>query len=146
MEKEAPDAIGGIPIATGIHVVATATLCSKAVTKAELELASLILRQDPRRTLPRELAGSIDTFNRQMDVAIESCNGSAGESTRAARRARLASDLERAGLVLIDSLTLAELLERQLAGGADLTFADELADGEEIFVGDVGRNPLPVPA
>jgi hypothetical protein len=135
LEKEA-DAVTGTPIASGIHIVAMCALSSKATTAAERELANLILRQNPKRLLPRELAGPIETFNRQMDVAIDSCNGSAGEPTRAARRARLASDLERYGLVLIESETLAELLERQLAGELGLEpYPDEddgLDEGEEL--------------
>lgn len=153
---EEVDAVVKIPIAAGIHLVAMAVMCSAAPGSAELALAGEILRQSPKRSLPREIAGPIDTFNRHMDAAIDSCNDSSGEPTRAARRARLAMDLEREGLVLIEQSTLAELLERELAGDAD-PFPDEddgLDEGEDLgaelidgeHVGDVGRNPLPVPA
>jgi hypothetical protein len=138
MANEALDALGD-RIATGIHAVAAATLCSKTASRAELDLAGEILKADPKRSMPRELAGSVDTFNRHMDTAIESCNRSAGEPTRAARRARLASDLEAGGLVLIDSSTLAELLSRKLAGPDPLD--DEDAD-DMPWIGDVGRDPL----
>jgi hypothetical protein len=124
-------------LATGIHAVAAAVICSKSATDQEIALAGEILKRAPRRAMPRELESPIDTFNRQMDTAIESCNSSAGEPTRAARRARLASDLEREGLVLIEQQTLAELLDRKLAGEPEIEIdplpADEPDDeGEEL--------------
>jgi hypothetical protein len=113
-------------LATGIHAAAAAVICSKTATDKEIALAGEILKRDPKRSLPRELESPIEAFNRQMDTAIESCNRSSGESTRAARRARLASDLEREGLVLIDCCTLAELLERKLAGDLEAPAAAPL--------------------
>lgn len=148
---EEVDSVAGSSLATGIHAVAMATVISKTATRLELDLAGEILKRDQKRSMPRELASPIDVFNRQMDVAIESCNDSAGCPTRAARRARLASDLEKHGLVLIESLTLAELLERKLAGEISLDpFPDEedgLDESEDLgeleYGGDVGRDPLP---
>jgi hypothetical protein len=124
-------------LATGIHAVAAAVACSKSATAAEIALAGEILKRAPKRELPREIESPIEVFNRQMDTAIESCNRSSGEPTRAARRARLASDLEREGLVLIEQSTLAELLDRTLAGEPSIEpFPDEddglEDDGEEL--------------
>lgn len=121
-------------VATGIHAVAAAVICSKSATEREIALAGEILKRDPKRSMPRELESPLDTFNRQMDTAIDSCNRSSGESTRAARRARLASALEREGLVLIDQTTLAELLERRLVLDVD---GEDL--GAELLDSDAGE-------
>lgn len=121
-------------IALGIHLVATAVLCSANASREEIALAGEILKRDPPRSLPRELAGAIETFNRHMDAALESANASAGCATRAERRAQLASALERAGLVMIEQSTLAELLSRKLAAGADPLEDEEPFDGDELDV------------
>lgn len=105
-------------IALGMHIVATATLSSPGATRVELDLAGEILKRDPKRSSPRESATPIDTFNRHMDAAIDSVSDSVGLSTRAERRARLARDLDRAGLLLVDRSYLAELLEPTIVGPA----------------------------
>jgi hypothetical protein len=101
-------------ISTGIHLVAMATIVSPGSTREELDLAALILKRDPKRSAPRENGSAIEEFNRLLDVPIESANDSAGCGTRAERRARLAGDLGRKGLVLMDSAALAELLAAKL--------------------------------
>jgi hypothetical protein len=47
-----------------------------------------------------------------MDAAIDSVNDSIGEPTRAGRRARLAVDLSRADLVLMDRAMVAALIQK----------------------------------
>jgi hypothetical protein len=112
--KEAADAVSKQPLAAGIHVVAACVLCAKDASENEIALAGEILRRAPKREAPRELEDPVGAFNRQMDVAIESCNASEGAVTRAERRAKLAADLDRAGLVLIGAGILAELVEAKI--------------------------------
>lgn len=140
--NEATDGVENTRVATGIHAVAAAILCSHGATQDELELAKRVLLRDPPRALPRESEGSAETFNRQMDAAIESCNASAGESTRAVRRSRLAKDLDRADLVLVDRNFLAGLIAdrlnlelREHNGGYSLeeeSLGAELATSDEL--------------
>lgn len=94
----------------GVHILATALLCAKGSTADELELARRILERDPRADAPRESESIAGAFNRHMDAAIESVNDSAAEPYRVGRRARLAADLDRAGLIIIDRMNVAELI------------------------------------
>jgi hypothetical protein len=112
-DKEALDSVAG-RVATGIHLAAAATLIAPSSTREELDLASLILRRDPARAAPREHESTVETFNRLLDAAIESANDSAHCGTRAERRARLATDLGRAGVILVDCSLLAELVDAKL--------------------------------
>jgi hypothetical protein len=101
-------------VATGIHQVAACVVVAKDATREELDLAEKILRRDPAHAAPAENASAIEAFNRLLDVPIDSANGSAHCGSRAERRARLAADLGRAGLVLIDSAKLAEFVDAKL--------------------------------
>jgi hypothetical protein len=112
-EKEPLDSLTGRP-ATGIHQVATATIIAKDATREELDLAALILRRDPARAAPRENESTVETFNRLLDVAIDSANDSAHCGTRAERRALLVPRSRPRRVVLIDCATLAELVEAKL--------------------------------
>lgn len=126
--KEPLDAVKeGRPFA-GVHILATAMMCSTGASDDELALARRILERDPARDAPRESESIAGAFNRHMDAAIDSVNGSAGESTRAMRRARLARDLDQAGLLLVDRATVADLI------GEIRGLRDELArvDGEDL--------------
>ena len=172
MAREALDAVKDERPFAGVHIIATAMLCAAGASADELELARRILEKDPRTDAPREAESVAGAFNRHMDAAIDSVNMSAGEPTRAGRRARLAADLDLAGLVIVDRGQVAELisvihelrqeraeLQAELArvDGEDL--GAELIDGEydprdyepsSLFVaeedlelvGDVGRNPI----
>lgn len=111
--KESLDSLIG-RVATGIHMAATATLLAKDATREELDLASLILRRNPEQSAPRENASSVETFNRLLDVAIDSANSSTHCGTRAERRARLAADLGQAAVILFDCSKLAELIYAKL--------------------------------
>lgn len=101
-------------VATGICAVAAAVLISPTVSAEELELAGRILKRTwpSVEHAPREHESIAAAFNRHMDAAIDSCNDSAGEPTRSARRSLLARDLDKAGLILLDRATVVELLER----------------------------------
>lgn len=112
-DKEPLDSATG-RVASGIHLVATATIIAAGSTHEEIDLAGLILRRDPARAAPREQAGPIETFNRLCDAAIESANDSAHCGTRAERCALLAADLSRKGIVLIDCDKLAELVDAKI--------------------------------
>lgn len=101
-------------IATGIHQVAAATICAKSATREELDLAALVLRRDPGHAAPRENESEVESFNRILDAALDSANQSAGCGSRAERRSRLAGDIGRAGLVLIDAEQLAEYVSAWL--------------------------------
>jgi hypothetical protein len=133
--KEPLDAVKeGRPFA-GVHILATAMMCSTGASADELELARRILERDPARDAPRESESIAGAFNRHMDAAIDSVNGSAGESTRAMRRARLARDLDQADLLLIDRSTLAGLIATSAEIHAELLrLQGELArvDGEDL--------------
>jgi hypothetical protein len=111
--KEPLDSLSG-RIATGIHLVAVATVIAPSSTREELDLAEKILKRDPPRSAPRENESPVEGFNRLLDVAIDSANQSAGCGTRAERRALLCADLERAGIVLIDCCVLAEFVGAKL--------------------------------
>jgi hypothetical protein len=110
MGKEALDAVKDDRPFAGVHILATALLCAAGSSADELELARRLLERDPIRDDPRENESVAGTFNRHMDAAIDSVNDSVGEPTRVGRRARLARDLDRAGLVLMDRGQIAELL------------------------------------
>jgi hypothetical protein len=127
MAKEALDGVAERPFA-GVHILAMAMMCAKGATADELELAERLLKRDPRTDAPREIESVAGAFNRHMDAAIDSLNDSAGEPTRVGRRARLAQDLDRAGLLLVDRATIADLL------GEIHKLRDELArvDGEDL--------------
>ncbi len=92
--------------------LASAVLACPVASEQARELARVVLADGVamRHDEPREAASIAATFNRQMDAAIESCNGSARRATRMARRADLARDLDLAGLVLVDRAVMAELL------------------------------------
>lgn len=126
--KEPLDAVKeGRPFA-GVHILATAMMCSTGASADELELARRILERDPARDAPRESESIAGAFNRQLDAAIDSVNDSTGESTRVGRRVRLARDLDHAGLLLVDRATVADLI------GEIRGLRDELArvDGEDL--------------
>jgi hypothetical protein len=111
--KEPLDSLSG-RIATGIHLVAAATVIAPSSTREELDLAEKILQRDPPRSAPRENESPVEGFNRLLDVAIDSANQSAGCGTRAERRALLCADLEGGGIVLIDCRKLAEFVGAKL--------------------------------
>lgn len=134
-KNEAVDAVSEQSLALGIHCVATAVMCSAAAFKDELELARRILQRCPKRLAPREAEDPVATWNRHMDAAILSCNDSENEPTRAARRARLAADLDRAGLVLIDRAMLASLVDAEI----QLDSRDEIV----VTVGAAVTSPAP---
>lgn len=110
MADEALDAVADERPFAGVHIIATAMLCATGATADELELARRLLEKDPKRSPPREAESVAGCFNRHMDAAIDSVNASVGEPMRVGRRARLAADLDRAGLVLVDRATIAGLL------------------------------------
>lgn len=112
-------------VATGIHQVATFVIVASTSTREELDLAALILRRDPNRSAPRESASAVETFNRLLDVAIDSANETAGCGTRAERRARLCAALERERVVIIDSDTLANLIDAKLELDAQIGYVLE---------------------
>jgi hypothetical protein len=130
-DKEPLDSLVG-RIANGIHQAAAATICAGDATREELDLAALILRRDPKQSAPREASSMVETFNRLLDVAIDSANASAHCGTRAERRARLATDLGRASVLLLDSSTLAELVNAKL-------------DLDKIKLGLIVEPPGPIP-
>src|SRR5438105_2147249 len=100
--KEPLDDLIGSP-ALGIHQVAVATIASNQATREELDLAALILRRNPTQSAPLEIAGPVETFNRLLDVVIDSANESACCGTRAERRARLCVALDRGRAVIIET-------------------------------------------
>lgn len=108
---EAADALGSRPFA-GVHILASAMLCAKGSSPEELELARILLSRDPEHDAPREAESVAGCFNRHMDAAIESCNASAHAASRVTRRAKLAQDLDRADLVLLDRVMVAALIEK----------------------------------
>lgn len=112
-EKEPLDGLTG-RVATGIHQVAAATIVARDAKREELDLAALILRRDPEQSAPRENESTVEAFNRILDVAIESANDSACCGTRAERRSRLCSALDRAGVVMLDHHVLADFVEAKL--------------------------------
>lgn len=102
-------------LATGICAIAAAVLAAKDVRQEEYELAEKILgRKWPAKNdNPRELESIAGTFNRQMDVAIDACNRShRRDDSRVTRRADLARDLDRAGLVLVEREMVAALIAK----------------------------------
>jgi hypothetical protein len=137
MAKEALDAVkDGRPYA-GVHILATALLCAAGSTPDELELARRLLERDPRDDAPRETESVAGAFNRHMDAAIDSLNDSVHEPLRVGRRARLAADLGRAGLVIIDRSQVAELIAvvHELRGRVAELEAGESEDlGAELLV------------
>jgi hypothetical protein len=106
---EALDAVTTTRPFAGVHLIATAMLVAGGSSDDELELARRILEKDPKRDTPRESESVAGAFNRHMDAAIESCNDSTHAATRAERRAKLAQDLDRADLVLMDRAMVAAL-------------------------------------
>lgn len=136
MAHEAADAVKDERPFAGVHILATAILCAGGSSADELELARRILVRDPKEDEPRESESIAGAFNRHMDAAIESVSASRREPTRAARRARLAQDLERERLVLVDRAAIAELiavvaeLREELKEHQVEEFGAELADGE----------------
>lgn len=151
MVKEALDAVRGERPFAAVHILATALLCAAGATEDELALARRILERDPKVDAPREAESIAGAFNRHMDAAIDSVNDSVSEPTRAGRRARLAQDLHRAGLVLIDRSQVADMIavihelrgrvaELEALEGQDL--GAELVDGEPLALpppGTYGR-------
>lgn len=109
MAKEATGAVDERPF-WGVHILATAMMCANGSSPDELELARRLLAKDPRIDAPRENESIAGAFTRHMDAALDSANDSVGDSSRSARRAKLARDLDRAGVVLIDRAKLAELI------------------------------------
>lgn len=104
----APEHVG-----SGICAVAASVLVAKDVTREEHDLAELILaRKFPRNDNPRELEFAATAFNRQMDAAIDACNRSHKADSRVTRRAALARDLDRAGLVILDRDMVAALIAK----------------------------------
>jgi HAMP domain-containing protein len=136
MAKEALDGVTDERPFAGVHILATALLCAAGSTDDELDLARRLLEQDPRRDAPREIESVAGAFNRHMDAAIDSVNASSREPTRVGRRARLAADLDRADLVLMDRAMVAALMIKigDLKGAVE-RLRDELAradDGEDL--------------
>jgi hypothetical protein len=149
MAQGALDAVKDDRPFAGVHILAAAMLCAAGSNGDELELARRILERDPRVDDPRESESIAGTFNRQMDAAIDSVNDSVGEPTRAGRRARLAHDLDRAGLVLIDRAQVADLISvvHELRGRvAELEALEPQDLGAELLADeapDVAREYLP---
>lgn len=114
MAKEARDAVNDRPFA-GVHVLATALLSARNATEDELKLAERILLRDPATDTPAEHESIASVFNRQMDAAIDSANASSRLPTRVGRRAQMARDLDREGLVLMDRAKVAELIASIMA-------------------------------
>lgn len=156
MAKEgAPEHVG-----SGICAVAAAVLAAKDVRQEEYELAEKILgRKFPKNDNPRELEFAATTFNRHMDAAIDACNRSHKADTRVTRRAHLARDLDRAGLVLLDrdmvagliakirelkdELAARPLLEQAEDLGAELLTDEEQDELVDRINGTPNLHPLP---
>lgn len=110
MGKKASDSVADERPFWGVHILATAIMCAAGTTPDELELARRLLAKDPRIDAPRENESVAGAFNRHMDAALDSANDSIGNPSRASRRASLASDLSRAGLVMVDRSQIALMI------------------------------------
>jgi hypothetical protein len=113
--SEALDAVSESRPFAGVHILATAMLCAAGASADELELARRLLEKDPKDPSARETESSGDAFYRQMDAAIDACDRSRGEPTRAGRRARLAADLDRGGYLVVDRNFLAGLIADRIS-------------------------------
>lgn len=109
MGKNADDVAAERPY-WGVHILATSLMCAAGSSSEELELARRLLTKDPQVDAPREIESVAGAFNRHMDAALDSANESIGDKSRGSRRAKLATDLDRAGLVIVDRPVLAELI------------------------------------
>lgn len=107
--------------------LAAAAVAAKGGSAEARELAEAVLRETRddleagRIGCEAENGTIADEFNRQMDAVLDATNRSRKASDRAARRAALARDLDRAGLVLLDRDTVSAMF----AKGLELDLARE---------------------
>lgn len=131
----------GAAAAVGIRTIACAVLARLAAPAAERALAEAVLAM-PWRDQAREAESAPATWNRHMDAVIDAANASHGARQRVTRRVEMAMALDRAGLVLVERSTLAEmilareLLTRRVAVLEEMRYlgGDILAGAETVHI------------